>query len=234
MIPGEYLLRPMISWPMPGATMPSRSRQYRRSADPGRFALSFLRGQQGLRFDRARPSGCGSIFPRERRCASSPATTRRVTLVRLGGAGDRARPQRTYRRAATNEASKPSRDAARSQRGFTGSEAMTSANSPRAICRPLRPDHGRSHPAGRHRTADRDRARPDRRRATKPSSAAAKCCATAWANRLRIVGGRRARSGYHQRRDPRPLGNREGGYRHSRRDALLQSARRAIRTSWTA
>ena len=37
----------------------------------------FFEVNRALRFDRARLLGCGSTFPREPRCASSPATQRK-------------------------------------------------------------------------------------------------------------------------------------------------------------
>ena len=85
-------------------------------------ALPFLRDQQGAGVrPQPPPSACGSTFPPARRCGSSPAQRKEVTLVTFGGAGEIDGPQQPDRRiAARDRRSRTRRSRRARERGFKG------------------------------------------------------------------------------------------------------------------
>ena len=64
---------------------PHHGRQHRRSADPGRLALSFLRDQRALRFDREQARGFRLNIAAGTAVRFEPGQQREVELVALAG-----------------------------------------------------------------------------------------------------------------------------------------------------
>ena len=87
MIPGEIITPPgEIVMNAGRETVTLERRQYRRPADPGRLALSFLRDQSGPAFDREQARGFRLDIPAGTAVRFEPGQTRDVRLVPLAGA----------------------------------------------------------------------------------------------------------------------------------------------------
>ena len=190
MIPGEYFLaaNPVVA-NAGRRTDGTRGCQRRRPPDPGRFAFSFLRGQSRACASIARgPSECGSIFPREPPCASSPATTRKSTLVGVGRRGEGIRPERTHQRPGERQSGRAKRREGKRRAKPPSRKDLRGANPHelwkfRAGNTPASTDPPRATAfAWRTPNSSSKSNATSPRRATKRNSAAARCCATAWAS----------------------------------------------------
>ena len=154
------------------ATRRARGHQPRRSADPGRQPLSTSpRPTARCDFDRARGlRACGSTSRPAPRCASSRARQDRALVAIAGDAWSRRQRARDARR----EAVELARLAALDERHEPRIDRRHYAD----IYGPTTGDRVRLGDTGARR---RGRARPHASTATSASSAAARCCATAWA-----------------------------------------------------